>query len=297
MSHQNPLFKKEEVKSPAVVLFMTLYVAAVISSLFLNPLQALVYILMSMGILLLVWFIFGLTEKIKIEQIRVRRPWLELAFGLIFYVIFIYLPFPVFRFGDKWYLSSIVRKELFLFAIPLTFLLLRRNSFISLGLSSSNWGKNVKTGFIVLGCMAIPSLFFISNTGNLIITGRLNIVQVTLGFIILFFHNIALSGLPEEFFYRSFVQTRLSIVLKSKLGGVLMISLIFGLSHVDDLMRWYPDMTLIEALCRAFFVQGFTGLVYGFLWARTNSLIPCIIVHSGLNALNGLGSAASLLKF
>ena len=111
----------------------------------------------------------------------------------------------------------------------------------------------------------------------------------------MFFHNVAMSGLPKEFFYRAFLQIRLSQVLKSRLGGILIASLFFGLIHIPNLRQWYPDMTLTEDFCRAFFIQGFIGLVFGVLWERTRSLYPGIMVHSGLNALNALGSITSLI--
>jgi len=118
--------------------------------------------------------------------------------------------------------------------------------------------------------------------------GRENLL---VGFLI----QMAFVGLPEEFFYRVFVQTRLSQVLKTRWGGILVTSLLFGLTHIPNVMSWYPEMTLSEAFCSAFFIQGFIGLIYGVLWDRTHNLIPGVIVHSGLNALNNVGSAVTLI--
>ena len=39
----------------------------------------------------------------------------------------------------------------------------------------------------------------------------------------------------EEFFFRVLLQTRLSAVLKSKLGGIVLASLIFGLARAPGL--------------------------------------------------------------
>jgi membrane protease YdiL (CAAX protease family) len=148
---------------------------------------------------------------------------------------------------------------------------------------------------IVLACMAIPSAFFISDTADLILGGQITLTQAVLALVTYFVHNIARSGLPEEFFYRVFLQTRLSQVLKSRLGGILVTSLLFGLVHIPNVIRWYPEMTLSEAFCSAFFIQGFMGLVHGVLWERTHSLIPGTIVHSGINAINNVGSAVALI--
>ncbi|MFQ5891678.1 MAG: lysostaphin resistance A-like protein [Candidatus Methanofastidiosia archaeon] len=104
-----------------------------------------------------------------------------------------------------------------------------------------------------------------------------------------------MSGFSEEFFFRAFIQTRFSTLLKSKVSGVLIGSLLYGLLHIPNIMQWYPSTTLVEAFCRAFFVQTFMGIIFGVLWERTRSLIPCVFVHSGVNGLNNLGWIISKL--
>lgn len=297
ISYQSYLFRKEDVKSSAVLLFGTVYVFVVVLALLSDPSKASVYIGLSLGILLLVWLIINITKKLQIEDIQVRKPGLELAFGCLVYLIFEFVSFPRLEFGEKWFLSSIIKKELLLLVLPCVLLILRKNSLSSMGFLLLNWKHNFKIGGIILACMAIPSAFFVSDTASLILDGQLEASQAVPGFFVLFFHNIALSGLPEEFFYRAFVQTRLTQVLKSKLSGILVTSLLFGLIHIPDLMRLYPDMSLSEALCRAFFLQAFIAIIFGVLWERTHNLIPGIIVHSGINALNNLGSITSLIVF
>lgn len=285
----------EEVKSPVAILFALVYLCATVLAFRSAPLQALFYLGMSLGILLLVWLIIGLTETLSVEEIQIKKPITELIFALVVFLIFLYGHFPRLNFAEKWYLSSIFRKNLVLFILPFVYLRLRDYEPHSQGFSFHQWKQHLKIGGIVLACMAIPGVLWVSNTASLIFGGKLTAVQVVVGFVILFVHNVLLAGLPEEFFYRSVVQTRFSVLLKSKLGGILLASLLFGLLHIDDLMRWYPDMTLTDAFCRAFFIQGFLGIVLGTLWAGTRSLLPGIIVHSGLNALNNLGSIPSLL--
>ena len=295
MSALRTLVNREGLKSPVAILFALVYLLAAGLAFRSAPLQALSYLGMSLGILLLVWLIIGLTKKLSVEEIQIRKPAVELTFALVVFLVFIYGHFPRVDFGEKWYLSSILRKELVLFILPFVFLRLRDYDLPSLGFSFRHWKQNLKIGGIVLACMAIPGVLWVSNTASLILGGQLTAVQVVAGFFILLVHNVLLSGLPEEFFFRSVVQTRLSFLLKSKLSGILLTSLLFGLLHIDDLMRWYPGMALSDAFCRAFFIQSFLGIVLGTLWARTRSLLPSILVHSGLNALNNLGSVPSLL--
>ena len=99
-----------------------------------------------------------------------------------------------------------------------------------------------------------------------------------------------MSGFSEEFLFRAFIQTRISEILKSRTGGVLVTALLFGLLHMDNIMQWYPGISLAQAFCRAFFVQTFLGIVLGTLWERTHNLIAPVFLHSGLNGLNNLES-------
>jgi membrane protease YdiL (CAAX protease family) len=293
MSDQNALLIKEEIKSPVVFLFGAVYIFAVVLSVLSSPSQGLVYVGMSAAITLLAWFILDLTKDMRIADIQARGPWWELAFGCLIYLTFELTPYL--DFGDKWNLGEVLKKVLLLFILPYVFLRLRKHPPSSMGLSLSNWKQNLKVAGIILACMAIPSIFFISDTAHLILGGEIALTQAIPALFIYFIHNVVRSGLPEEFFYRVFVQTRLCQALKSRLGGILITSLLFGLVHIPYVMKWYPGMTLSEAFCSAFFIQGFTGLVYGVLWERTHSLIPGTIVHSGINALNNVGSAVTLI--
>ncbi len=293
MTEQDPLLTKDSLKTPAVILFSATYIFAVVMAFLSDPSQALVYLGMSLGILLLIWLILDLTKKFPVADIQVKRPWLEIAFGCLLFLIFEFA--PDLNFGDKWALGEILKKQILYFALPLAFLKLRGNSFSSMGLSLSNWKQNLKIAGIILACMAIPSVFLVSDTASLILSGKIGLIQALPAFLLYFLHNIARSGLPEEFFYRVFVQTRLSQILRSRLGGILITSLLFGLVHIPNVMQWYPEMTLSEAFCSAFFMQGFMGLIFGFIWDRTRHLIPGVLVHSGINALNNVGEAVSMI--
>ncbi len=287
------LLKKEELKSPVVLLFVATYVFAVTLALLSDSSQALIYFGLSLGILLLVWLVLAITEKNQIEEVLVREPWLELAFGCLVYLIADLTPWP--DIGGKWGLGTILKKWFLLSILPCVFLKLRKHSFSFMGLSLFNWKQHIKIAGITLVCLAIPSIFFVSDTARLILGGKLDPAQAVIATLVYFVRDIAIAGFPEEFFFRAFIQTRLSQVLKSRLGGILGVSLLFGLIHIPEVQRSYQGITLTEAFCSAFFLQGFIGLIFGFLWDRTRNLIPGIIVHSGINTINNLGYAVSLL--
>jgi len=132
---------------------------------------------------------------------------------------------------------------------------------------------------------------------RLILSGKLSPSQIGIGFPVSFTYFLLMSGFSEEFLFRVFIQTRCSLLLKSKIGGVLISPLLFGLPHFSGIMWWYPGTKLVQAFCRAFFVQTFMGILLGILWERTRSLIPGVILHSGINGLNNLGWIVSRFGF
>jgi membrane protease YdiL (CAAX protease family) len=275
-------------------MFGAMYVFAIAISFISDPLQALVYLVMSLGVLFLVLLILDLAKKLPLADIQVKRPGLELAFGCLLFLIFYVSPYL--NLGDKWVLGEILKKEVLYFILPLIILKLRGYSFSSMGISLMNWRHNLKVASVVIACMAIPCFFLIGDAAKLILGGEISFLQALPAFLVYFVHNIARSGLPEEFFYRVFMQTRISLILRSRLGGILITSLIFGLIHIPDIMRWNSGMTLPSAFCSAFFMQAFIGIIFGVLWDRTRNLIPGVLVHSGTNALNNLGAAVSLIS-
>jgi len=289
---QEPLFLRRELKSPAALLFYAAFASAALAAGRSEPAQAAIYVALSAGIVLLCWLAVGLTERTPLPQIRVERPWSELAFACIVFLAFEYGHFPRISVGSGWLLPSIVYKGIWLFAIPCAFLLLRRHGPASLGFSRRGLARNLGLGGIIFACMAIPSAFFVSDTGHGLLSGEIAPAAAATGFVSLFFRNVALAGFPEEFFFRAYVQTRVGVVLRSRLAGLLLVSLFFGMIHVEDLTRAYPGLSWTDAFARAFFLQGFLGLVLGVLWERTRSLVPGVFLHSAVNALNNLAPAS-----
>ncbi len=295
MINQEEFIKKEDLKTPTVLVFIAIYIFAVVLVFLNEPENALPYIGLSIGILFLCWLVIDLTKKIKVQDIEIKRPGLELIVGLLILVIWDYLPLPKIDFGDKWNIGFILEKIIIFIVLPFLFLKIRKNSLISMGLTTRDWKKNLWVGFIVFLALAIPSAFFVGNTGSEILSGKYSTPQVGIGLFSSFIYFFLMAGFSEEFLFRAFIQTRVSYLLKSSVSGVLITSLIFGLGHIHNIMQWYPGTTTSEAFCRAFFLQTFIGIIFGVLWERTRNLIPCVFVHSGVDGLNNLFSIITKL--
>jgi membrane protease YdiL (CAAX protease family) len=293
--NQEEFLKKEDLKTPPVLIFIVVYIFALVFVFLNEPKNTLPYIGLSTGILFLCWLVIDLTKKIKVRVIEIKRPGLELIIGLLILVIWDYLPLPEIDFRDEWNIGFILKKIILFVVLPFFFLIISKNSLTSIGLTTIDWKKNLWIGVIIFLAMAIPSAFFVGNTGSEILSGKYSALQVGIGLFYSFVYYFLMSGFSEEFIFRAFIQTRLSYLLKSSVSGVLITSLIFGLGHIPNIMKGDPEVTIGEAFCRAFFMQTFIGIILGVLWERTRNLIPGVFVHSGINGLNNLISIITKL--
>ena len=95
-------------------------------------------------------------------------------------------------------------------------------------------------------------------------------------------------GLVEEFFFRTLLQSRLSAWLHSEAGGVVLMSLLFGLAHAPGL-HYRTGKTLeavgshpswLMAVGYSIVITSVTGFFLGVLWARTRNLLLLMAVHA-----------------
>lgn len=95
-------------------------------------------------------------------------------------------------------------------------------------------------------------------------------------------------GLVEEFFFRVLVQSRLAALLRSEAGGIVMMSLLFGLAHAPGLYlraaRTQEAVgtapSLLLAVGYSIVITSVAGFFLGILWSRTRNLLLVMIVHA-----------------
>ena len=95
------------------------------------------------------------------------------------------------------------------------------------------------------------------------------------------------AGMVEEFFFRVLLQTRLSAVLKSELGAVVLSSLIFGLAHAPGIylrtgltQEGLQNPSLLVAIGYSVVMISVTGFFLGVLWMRTRNFGVVVVVHA-----------------
>jgi membrane protease YdiL (CAAX protease family) len=76
---------------------------------------------------------------------------------------------------------------------------------------------------------------------------------------------------PEEFLFRGVLQNLLSRTFKNQWTGLVIASVIFGLSHIVHAP--YPNWKYV-------FLATIAGLFYGHVWIKTGSLFPGALVHA-----------------
>jgi membrane protease YdiL (CAAX protease family) len=96
------------------------------------------------------------------------------------------------------------------------------------------------------------------------------------------------AGVVEEFFFRVLLQARLSAVLRSELGGIVLMALLFGLAHAPGLylrsalthegLGSHPSFLL--AVGYSIVVTSVAGFFLGSLWARTRNFAAVVLIHA-----------------
>jgi len=119
--------------------------------------------------------------------------------------------------------------------------------------------------FCAFAAIAIPlgiKIHFLAWAPSLSRARSLPIVAVG----ILFF-----TAWPEEFLFRGLLQNLFSKAFKNEWGGLVVASLIFGLSHI--IHAPYPNWKYV-------LLATIVGLFYGHAWMKTGSLLPGTLIHA-----------------
>ncbi|MBP1910219.1 CPBP family intramembrane glutamic endopeptidase [Methanolobus bombayensis] len=149
-------------------------------------------------------------------------------------------------------------------AVPVYLVIRHQNiSKETLGVQFRNVGKYIPLALIV-GLIIAQGEYFTIDAGNLIPDLSIgSLFKISL--IMIFF-----VGLVEEIVFRSLIQTRLSKSF-GNIQGLIFASILFGVMHSG-----YG--TIYEIL-----FTGFAGLIFGYMFQKTNSLPFVALAHGFVN--------------
>ena len=128
--------------------------------------------------------------------------------------------------------------------------------------------------------------YFFSGGGAAFRQGHFSAYQLLLGLPLCFILLFVEAGLVEEFFFRGLVQSRFAAALKSETGGVVLMSLIFGLAHAPGFIFRHAgeveglgaNPSALDAIAYSIVVLAISGVVFGVIWARTKNLFAVMLV-------------------
>lgn len=101
--------------------------------------------------------------------------------------------------------------------------------------------------------------------------------------LILYFIGFLINALPEELFFRGMLLPRLEKVFANPLNALVVSALCFNLIHVS--IDLYHGQPLYMALLDVFSTSFPSGLIWGYLYLRTRSILPGMFWHASFGVL------------
>ena len=141
---------------------------------------------------------------------------------------------------------------------------------------------------LVVGAAFVCFQYFFSAGGAVFRREHFTILELLAGLPLCFFWLFLEAGLVEEFFFRGLVQSNLAAALKSEVGGVVFMSLIFGLAHAPGFIFRHAgeveglgsNPSALDAIAYSIVVVAISGITFGIVWARTKNLLAVMLIHA-----------------
>ena len=245
----------------------------------------------SIGIIL-IGIIYRVTVRFPRISVSVAEPKREGYLALVYtctYILALILAFTLFRpspgvFTLFWLWGGLV-------GLPYLYLRSRGYGLKSLGITRERLGPAALLGLAAaviqqLPCYLLPEVLK-DPTAQAVLGGEIPPLTFLLFPLVLVF-ALATGPLPEEFFFRAVLQTRLAALFGSGVAGLLVSSLLHGLWHLP-----LPSFELLLQegflVAVSFFVTYLpAATVFGVLWMRTRHLAAPLVYHTVVVAYGGL---------
>lgn len=198
--------------------------------------------------------------------------------------------------------------KLFFFVIIPAFIFIKVYGYtlkdFGIELNFKKWqsNKHFLVLFIIVPIMILFQ-FFVGQAAAPIRNGEYSFIQILTYLPFVFLWLLLEVGLVEEFFFRSLLQTQISVFLKSEIGGILMSALIFGLAHAPGLFLRGAGVdspvgsspSILMSVGYSIVVLSAAGIFLGVIWSRTRNLLLCMIIHASVDLLTNFDSLYKIL--
>jgi len=181
-------------------------------------------------------------------------------------IIFVVIPFAIFRFGFGYRLRA--------FGIQGEGLRALCHSHLPVVLA--------------VGGAFLAFQYFLSGGAAAFRLGHFTPYQLLLGLLLCFIWLFVEAGLVEEFFFRALIQSHLTAAFKSEVSGTVLMSLIFGLAHAPGFIFRHAgeveglgsNPSALDAIAYSIVVLAISGVTFGVIWARTKNLFAVMLIHA-----------------
>lgn len=110
------------------------------------------------------------------------------------------------------------------------------------------------------------------------------------------------AGVTEEVSFRALIQTWLEELTRSRVGGIVIASLLFAVVHAPGLYL-RPERTgegianpsVLFAVCYTIVIVSPIALFFGTLWMRTRNILVLSLVHGAVDAIPNAAEVAQAL--
>lgn len=141
--------------------------------------------------------------------------------------------------------------------------------------------------FLVVGAAFVLVQYLLGSEFRRLLAGNYAERHVLAGSLVAFAWMSPEAGLVEEFFFRWYLQSRLTAWTGSHVSAIFLSALVFGLAHAPGMWLRGAGVeegigsapSLATALAYSIATQGVAGLVFGVLWARTRSFALVVALH------------------
>ena len=105
-----------------------------------------------------------------------------------------------------------------------------------------------------------------------------------------YFTAMILTGIAEELLFRGLLFR--AMAKDSMKSAVILTSILFGMGHIVNLFNGNSD-NVLATICQLFYAAA-VGFLFAAVLLTSESIIPCMITHSVLNALGTFSNEAAL---
>jgi membrane protease YdiL (CAAX protease family) len=150
--------------------------------------------------------------------------------------------------------------------------------------------------FVVMASVLFILQLFMGNGAKPVREGLLTSRQFLIGIPLFYLWLVIEVGIVEEFFFRAFLQSRLTALLDSQTGGIVISALLFGLAHAPGIYlrgggepaNLGTEPGLILSVGYSITVLSIAGIFLSVIWAKTRNFWLIVSIHAFVDLLPGL---------